>query len=339
MDALCITAPFTTERRDLPQPEPGPGEVLLRTAFVGCCGSDLNTFRGRNPMVSYPCIPGHEVSGTIERLGPGVTGLALGTRALVVPYANCGTCTACLADRPNCCQFNQTMGVQRAGAMTAWLSVPVGKLITSTTLDLRVLALVEPLTVGFHAVARARVQAGETVAVIGCGMIGLGAVAGAAQRGARVIAVDVDERKAEVACAVGAERFVPGGDGLAERLRAATAGAGPLVIIEAVGLPATFQAAVAAVAFAGRIAAIGYAKEATALETKYIVQKELDILGSRNALAADFHAVIAMLEAGTCPVERLITREVPLAEAGAALAQWHADPGQVTKILVQVGAA
>ena len=338
MKALCITAPQATDYRELPRPVPGPGEVLLRVRYVGYCGSDLTTYRGLNPLVSYPRIPGHEVSGTIEALGPGVDTVALGSAALVVPYTSCGACTACRAGRPNCCRGNQTLGVQREGALTEFIAVPATKLLSSPRLGLRELALVEPLTIGFHAVDRGRVATGDTVAVFGCGMIGLGAIAGAAARGARVIAIDIDAAKLDVARAVGATAVVDGRDDLHGQLAALTAGDGPTVMIEAAGSPATFRACVEEVAFAGRVVYIGYAKQPVAYETKHFVQKELDILGSRNATPADFRAVIALLEGGTFPVERVVSREVPFAAAAAALAEWDRDPGAVTKILIDLAA-
>ena len=119
-----------------------------------------------------------------------------------------------------------------------------------------------------------------------------------------------------------------------ERLQQLTNGDGPGVIIEAVGLPQTFRAAVEEVSFAGRVVYIGYAKKPVEYETKYFVQKELDILGSRNATPADFQNVIRLLENGTFPVAELITRTVPLAEAGAALQAWSENPAAVTKIQV-----
>ena len=336
MKALFITAPGATETRDIPQPTPGSDEVLLRVRRVGFCGSDLNTFRGKNPMVTLPRIPGHEVAATIERVGSNVpTTFAPGMQATVSPYTSCGTCPSCKRQRHNACQFNQTMGVQRDGALTEYIVVPWVKLYPSSTLTLRNLALVEPLTVGFHAVDRGRVSREDTVAVLGCGVIGLGAIASVACRGAQVIAVDIDDRKLDTARRAGARHVVNSAKGnLHERLQAIAPG-GPDVVIEAIGLPQTFRSAVEEVAFTGRVVYIGYAKEPVSYETKLFVQKELDILGSRNA-QGDFAEVITMLESGTFPANEVVTHNVSFAEAGNALAEWDRDTNAVTKILVDL---
>ena len=337
MKALQISAPAEISLIDLPVPEPASGEVRIKLRRAGYCGTDLSTFRGANPLVTYPRVPGHELSGMIDAIGPGtLDSPAPGTAVLILPYTSCGACSACRQNRPNCCRHNQTLGVQREGGMAEYLCVPVEKVLTAAGLDFAELALVEPLTVGFHAVARGRVTASDTVAVLGCGAIGLGVVAGAAARGARVIAVDLDSKKLAVARAAGAvETIDTSHERLAERLRALTGDHGPEVIVEAIGLPQTFRAAVEEVGFAGRVVYIGYAKSPVEYETKLFVQKELDVLGSRNALREDFAAVIAHLTAKRFPVAATITRVVSLDDAPDAMRAWAAQPSAFTKIQIE----
>ena len=338
MKALFITAPKACEFREIECREPGPGEVRLRVAFVGLCGSDLNTYRGLNPLVSYPRIPGHELSGTIEALGSNVSPeLVPGVTVLAVPYTSCGRCAACLRERPNACQHNQTLGVQRDGALTHAIVLPTPKLIVPHRLSARLAPLVEPLAVGWHAARRGRVAAADTVAVFGCGLVGLGAIAGASAAGGRVIAIDVADSKLALARAAGATATIHSGrEALHERLQELTNGLGPDVLIEAIGLPQTFQACVAEAAFTGRVVYVGYAKHPVEYESRLFVQKELDIMGSRNATPADFAAVLHHLEQSAFPAEEVITRTVPFAQAAEALGQWDANPGSVTKILVDV---
>lgn len=340
MQTFVITEPGRCGYGRKEAPRPAAGEVLLRVNVVGFCGSDLTTFRGLNPMVSYPRVPGHEIGATIAELGAGVSGeWQVGQTVTCSPYTSCGRCSACGQGRYNCCRANETFGVQRDGAMTEYVVVPEGKLFAAAGLGLAELAMVEPLTVGFHAVDRARVQAGETVLVFGCGAVGLGAIAGASARGARVLAVDVDAGKLALGQACGAALGVnSAAEDLAARVAALTDGEGPEVVIEAVGLPATYRQAVELACFAGRVVYIGYAKAPVTYETKLFVQKELDIMGSRNATPADFRAVIGHLQAGRFPMQQALTRTVPLAEAGAALAAWSADPAAVTKIQVRIDA-
>lgn len=318
---------------------PAPGEVLLRIRRLGFCGSDLATFCGGNPLVTYPRIPGHEIAAVIEAVTPDVPAeFAVGQAVTVMPYTTCGKCSSCRQKHFNACRHNQTLGVQQDGAFTDLIVAEWEKLVPSAGLGLRELALVEPLAVGFHAVARGRVVASDSVLVFGCGMIGLGAISAAGlHRGANVIAVDVEDSKLTVAKKAGASHVINSRtENLHERLLALTGGHGPDVAIEAVGNPATFVAAVAEVCFAGRVVYIGYAKAPVSYETKYFVMKELDILGSRNSTPEDFRDVVAMLISGRCPIEDTVTRTVPFAEAGQALADWSANPGAITKIHVEV---
>ena len=337
MKALTIKEPGDVQIIEVPEPAaPAEDEVLLRIKQVGYCGTDLTSYRGLNPLVTYPRIPGHEIGATIEQVGPGVSAeWEAGMDVLVSPYSNCGECTACRSGRYNTCRYNQTLGVQRDGAMTEMVVVPCSKLFRAEGLSIPEMALVEPLTVGFHAVARGEVSAEDTVLVFGCGAIGLGVIAGASARNARVVAVDIDDEKLVLAARCGATDGINSlREPLSERLGAITAGEGPEVAIEAVGSPATFKACVEEVCFAGRIVYIGYAKTPVEYETKYFVMKELDIRGSRNAAAEDFLAVIAHLESGVLPTDSLITKTVPLAEAPAALEEWNQHPGAITRIHV-----
>ncbi len=338
MKALQVQGPGEVKVVEVPAPVPRPGEALLRVRMVGMCGSDLNTFRGKNPLVSYPRVLGHEIAATVEAAPfNGQLNFAVGHNVTVSPYTSCGQCASCRKGRHNACQFNQTFGVQRDGALAEFITVPAEKVYRADTLPLEQLALVEPLTVGFHAAARGRVSARETVAVFGCGGVGLGVISGSARRGAQVIGIDVDDAKLSLAQAAGASFAIHSGrEPLHARLLELTNGQGPDVVIEAIGLPVTFRAAVEEVSFAGRVVYIGYAKEPVSYETRLFVQKELDILGSRNATEDDFRAVIAMLQAGGFPASRAISKVVPLAEAGATLAQWSEDPTKFTKILVSI---
>ncbi len=314
--------------------EPREGEVLLRVELVGLCGTDLSTFRGGNAMVTFPRIPGHEVAATVVK---GTTDLPVGTKVTVSPYTSCGSCASCRRGRNNACQRNQTMGVQRDGAMQQYISVPPERIYTAK-LSLKQLCLVEPLTVGAHAAARGRVNADDIVGVFGCGGIGLGAIAAAAFRGATTIAIDMDDQKLAVAELAGAAHLIHSGrEDLHARLQEITDGHGPDVMIEAIGLPATFRAAVEEVAFTGRVVYIGYAKEAVSYETRLFVQKELDILGSRNALPDDFRQVIQMLEARRFPVDETVSAIIAPEEAATMLEEWSAHPQRYTKIMVRFG--
>ncbi|CAM3576853.1 zinc-binding alcohol dehydrogenase family protein [Sphingobacterium prati] len=337
MKAIQIIDQGIVQLIDLPLPQLERGQVLLRVHYVGFCGSDLNTFKGLNPLALMPVIPGHEIGAVIADVGADVpSNFIPGMSVTVNPYTNCGQCAACENGRPYACEFNQTLGVQRNGAMATYIAVPWEKIIGDAAISVRDFALVEPMSVGFHAVSRAAVTDSDRVLVFGCGMIGLGAIIRAVRRGATVIAVDVSDEKLRLAQKLGAQYTINSiTENLEERISAITDRRGADVVIEAVGRSETYTASISAVAFTGRVVYIGYAKEKIPFDTQFFVKKELDIRGSRNATPADFKAVITYLKTGDCPIDDFITAVIPPEEAQSALEHWSKNPGDVFRILVQ----
>lgn len=336
MKAIQISEPGRIAVVDIEHPVIAADEVMVKIHFVAFCGSDLNTYLGKNPMVKLPVIPGHEIGATIAAVGEAVPAhLKPGMPCTVNPYTACGKCPSCRNGRPNACQFNQTFGVQRHGAMCEYIRVPWTKVLADEAISPRDFTLVEPMSVGFHAVARAEVTDLDTVMVIGCGMIGVGAVVRAALRGARVIAVDMDDNKLALAKQLGAWATINSKtEAISEKLITLTGGFGPDVVVEAVGAPVTYQMAINEVAFTGRVVCIGYAKTAIEFETKYFVQKEMDVRGSRNAMPEDFRAVMEYMKRGNCPVESLISGIYSADDAQAAMQQWAANPAIVFRMFI-----
>jgi 2-desacetyl-2-hydroxyethyl bacteriochlorophyllide A dehydrogenase len=336
MKALVLEKPGLASIQTIDEPTPVDGDIFLKVRMVGLCGTDLNSFRATNPLVSFPRIPGHEVCATVVK-GDGLdTVLAVGTDVALCPYKSCGNCAPCLRGRPNACQYNETLGVQTDGAMTEFMVMPRDKLYPAK-LTAKELCLVEPLAVAFHAVARGRVSANDTVAIFGCGGVGLGVVAAASFRGARTICVDLSDEKLELARLAGGTHTINSmREPLQDRLLHITEGRGPDVVIEAVGSPATFLSAVEVVSFGGRVVYLGYAKEPVSYETRLFVQKELDVMGSRNAQPEDFHEAIKLLEAQLFPVDPAVSLIVPLEEAINALRSWSENPSRFKKILVSL---
>lgn len=328
MKAVRITNPGEVEVCTVEEPPMGPEEVRVRVKTLGLCGTDLSTYRGINPLVSYPRIPGHEIAAEIVDAGPNVPkDFEIGSRVTVTPYTTCGTCSSCLAGRVNCCESNQTLGVQRDGAATELLTVHHSKVLVCRSLSFDQIALVEPLSVGWHATTRAELTPRDTVVVFGCGVIGLGVITASAFREARVIAVDIDDKKLERAGVLGAAFTINSNrENLRDNISEITSGHGPSVVVEAVGLPDTFREAVELVSFAGRVVYVEYT-------TSTFILKELDIRGSRNALKEDFQSVISMLESGRVHIETLVTHRYHLFRIGDALLFWEKNPLKVTKIL------
>jgi threonine dehydrogenase-like Zn-dependent dehydrogenase len=335
MKAISLPAPGEVKIVDIPEPKLGPEDVLVEVHYVGLCGSDLGMYQGTFAIGSYPRIPGHEVSGIIVARGEDVPeSIGKGDRVTLFPYSECGICPACRIGRPNCCQFNQTLGLQRDGAMSSKFAIHYTRISASKVLTLEELVLVEPLSVGYHAANRGRITEMDTI-FIGCGTIGMGVIAAAVRKGAAVLASDIDGAKLAEAVKFGAQYTINSAqEDVLDVVGELTGQEGVGVAIEAVGLPETFRLAVEAVAFAGRVVYVGYAKKETCYDTTHFVRKELDILGSRNALRV-FPSVIKMLEMRQQPSADLITRIYPFEEAAQAFRDWDASPGKFTKILIQ----
>lgn len=336
MKALQIPSLKKIQVVDIPMPVAAPGEVLLKLKYVGFCGSDLNTFLGRNAMAKPEVIPGHEIGAVIEAVGEDCPPeLKVGQTVTVNPYTNCGHCASCRNGRYNACQNNETLGVQRDGAMREYIALPWQKIIPIKNISMRDAALIEPMSVGFHAVSRGQVTDIDTVLVMGCGMVGLGAIIRSVQRGATVIAVDLSQEKLDLAIKAGATYGINSTkENILEKVMEYTDGMGADVVIEAVGSPITYVSAIDAVSFTGRVVCIGYAKSDVSFQTKYFVQKELDIRGSRNATPDDFRAVLHYMQQSRMEMDPFVSGVIRPEEAQGAMEAWAADPGQVFRILV-----
>lgn len=339
MKTLVIDRINHAEFREIETNLPADGEVLVDVRHVGLCGSDLNTFTGLNPLVELPRIPGHEIGGVIAAQGEGVDPqFAIGKRVIIIPYTTCGSCSSCRKGRVNACRYNRTLGVQQDGGLRDQIVVRADRLILNETLAPEHLALVEPLSVGFHAVGRGRVDAKDTVLVLGGGMIGVGAILGAKARGAEVIVSEVAQSKRDILLSLGVKAVInPVHSNLIEEVDRLTNGDGVDVVIEAVGLPETFRDAITIAPFAGRVVYIGYAKTEVSYDTKLFNLKELDIMGSRNATRNDFETVVDFLTDNASSASRLISKVFSWDEADAAFDYWISHRDQTFKVMIDLG--
>jgi threonine dehydrogenase-like Zn-dependent dehydrogenase len=339
MKAFAITDNKTVQAIEIEEPVLNSNEVMLEVYYIGLCGSDLSSYRGQMPLVKLPRIPGHEISGIIIDKGNQVpASFKIGDKATVSPYTNCGICPACRAGRINTCEFNQTLGVQREGALTTKIKVPYDKVFTNENLTLQELVLVEPMSVGYHAANRGEVRETDTVLLIGCGTIGMGALCAAVRKGATVIALDIDDSKLEMAKTFGATYGINSKkENALARIMELTNNEGVSAVIEAAGNPATFVLALEAVCFAGRVISIGYSKEEVKFNSQLIVRKELNIFGSRNALRV-FPSVIQMFEHREKQYPNLITKIFPFDQVPEAFKFWDENTGIVSKILIDMKA-
>lgn len=199
MKSLVCTTPGSFEWQEQGQapPVPAAGEVVVKVAAVGVCGTDYHAFRGKQPYFEYPRILGHEIAGVIADAGSGggSPGLQQGDAVAVMPYMECGACAACLRGRPNACERLQVLGVHIDGAMRPYITVPASHAVPAAGLSLSEIAIIEPLSIGLHAVNRAQAGPGQVVLVIGAGPIGLAAMKFAKLAGAKVIALDTNQER------------------------------------------------------------------------------------------------------------------------------------------------
>lgn len=337
MRALVIQAPGTVVFQQQPIPVPKPGEALLKLLYGGICGSDLGSYRGAFAYFDYPRIPGHEFSAEIMEVGENSYGLKKGMIVTCNPYFNCGSCYSCQRGLVNCCQDNQTMGCQRDGAFSQYITMPVDRIYDGKGLSPQTLALIEPFCISYHGVQQAVVQPGDRVLILGAGTIGVLAAVAAKSKGARVWIADVAEKKLTYALEhFGLEGAVLNDDPehFTRQVQAITGGCGFDVTIEAVGLPSTFQNCIDAAAFGGRVVLIGIGKKNLDFQFTAIQKKELRISGSRNALKQDFLELIDLVKSGGMDIDSIVTDVYPFSHAPKAFADFSANAGQMLKVLL-----
>lgn len=309
-------------RREAPVPTPGEGEVLLRTRACGLCGTDLKIAAGKIPTATAPLIMGHEPIGEIVELGPGVEGFSRGQRALVWIYVTCGTCRFCRMGRPTLCPHVRRVGFERPGGFAEFVAVPAANLVKvpDTLDDPEAAVLGCAVSTVYRALrTRARVQPGETVMIMGVGGLGIHAVQVAKLSGAVVIAVDLDERRLELARKYGAdEAQLFSGDALAENVRRLTAGAGVNVVLETVGLPETARACLGSLEPGGRMVMVGYnPSDPFPVESGQLVLGELEIAGSRAMTKQDLSEVVDLAAGGR--IKPIVSARYPLGDVNLAL--------------------
>jgi 2-desacetyl-2-hydroxyethyl bacteriochlorophyllide A dehydrogenase len=319
-----------------PPGPPGPDEALVRVRRVGVCGTDFHAFKGDQPFFTYPRILGHELAAELIE-APNVAGLKTGDRCAVEPYMECGQCVACRRGRTNCCAKLEVLGIHVDGGMREIIKVPARKLHRSGSLSFEQLALVETLSIGAHAVGRAGLEPGETVLVVGAGPIGLAVIQSAQPLGVRLLATDVNEARLEFCRRqMGVEHTFLTGASAEEALREATDGEMPTVVFEATGNPGSMERSFGFVASGGKLVLVGLCQSNIAFSDPEFHRREMTLLSSRNARAADFQSVLSAVEAGTLDTRPWVTHRASLADVAAALPSWSDPRAGVLKAMVEV---
>lgn len=339
MRAVVTVEPHRMEVQDVPPPPtPGPGEALVRVEAVGLCGSDLHLFSGEHPYSHFPNRQGHEFSGIVEAFGQDPPGrLRVGERVAVEPLRACGTCFPCRRGRANCCVRIEVLGAQVPGALVDRIVVPTATLHPVGDLSAEQAALVEPISIGYWAVVRGDVMAGDTVVVFGAGPIGQAILLASVDRGARVLVADRIQSRLELARTLGAERVVDvGRDRIADDVGEWTGGDGPAVVFEATGVPAVIRSAIDLVAPSGRVVIVGLSQQDVSLPVVEFTRKELTVLGSRNS-SGIFPQAVDLVRRQRDRASLLITHRFPVERAAEAMVFALEHPAEAEKVMVMFG--
>jgi (R,R)-butanediol dehydrogenase / meso-butanediol dehydrogenase / diacetyl reductase len=299
---------------------PAAGEVTIRVAYNGICGTDLHIVQGHmDTRVAMPAVIGHEMSGVISALGPDVDSLTLGQPVTVMPLRWCGECASCLAGHQHICQQLDFVGIDSPGALQQQWTVPASLVIPLPEgVSLEHAALVEPLAVAVHDVRRSRLAQGESAVVIGGGPIGQLIAIVARATGAEVILAEPDRDRRAFAADQGAMVVDPIGGDLAGVVEERTSGAGADVVFEVAGTRGTALDATRHARTRGRVVFVAIHPEPVPVDLHRIFWRELEVLGARVYEREDFERAVELLASGAVPAEALITRVVPLDETAEA---------------------
>jgi 2-desacetyl-2-hydroxyethyl bacteriochlorophyllide A dehydrogenase len=312
------------------------GSALVRVRRTGICGTDWHAFHGRQPFFTYPRVLGHELGVEVERVNDPASDLKPGDRCSVEPYLNCGTCVACRRGKTNCCTSLNVIGVHSDGGMCERLILPARKLHRSAKLSLDQLALVETLAIGCHAVARAQIERGENVLIIGAGPIGLSVIPFVRAAGAEPIVADVSEsRLAFCRNHMNVRHTVDARSDLKQQVPALLGGELPTAVFDATGNARSMAGTFDLIAHGGRIVFVGLFQGDVTFNDPNFHRREISLLASRNAVSADFEHIIRLIEAGQVDTTPWITHRTPAAGLLDVLPSWLAPDANVIKAMIE----
>ncbi|MBN2127955.1 MAG: galactitol-1-phosphate 5-dehydrogenase [Sedimentisphaerales bacterium] len=342
MKALLYTEPYTLEYTDVPDPEIGADDVLVRVKACGICGSDVQGHTGKTGRRLPPLIMGHEAAGTVEAVGASVTGFAPGDRICFDSTVYCNQCPACKQGLFNRCVTRQVLGVsvpefKRHGAFAEFVAVPhwiCAKL--PDNMSFVQASLLEPASIGTHAANRPVISETDTVVVIGAGTIGLFILQAARLRGARTtIACDINDFRLDLAKQVGVDDCInPSQVDVKQAILARTDGRGADVTCEAVGFAETFRQAISLTRTGGTVVAVGNLQKETEFNLQELVSRELTFRGS-YASAGEFRQCIDLIATGRINVGPLVSDVLPLKDGAAGFERLLKAEENLLKIVLQ----
>lgn len=336
MYAIKYDGPRKVQCVEIDKPQAGENEALIKVRSAGICGSDIGAFRGTNGLVTYPRIIGHEVAGEILSIPEhNKKGLKAGDHVIVDPYLYCGSCYPCSIGRTNCCTDLKVLGVHAEGGMSEYFVHPADmlwKLPKDMPWELAPIA--EPLTIALHGIHRGGLKAGEHVAIIGEGPIGILAAVAAIAYGAHPIMIDLVDERLEAARKLGVRYTVNSGrEDTAAKVSEYTGGRMAELVMECSGANPAVRSALDLVSNAGRITLTGWPKKETPLPTDVITKKEVDIRGARTS-ANEFEEAIDLIHTGKVDARKILTKVVTIKEAPGTIIDIEKNPGDYMKVNV-----
>ncbi len=333
----CGNKTFSVEKKTTPNPE--AGQVQVDVAYCGLCGTDIHIFHGNmDGRTGDHRIIGHEMSGTISKVGDGVDGIQVGQNVVVRPLDHCGECPTCQRGYEHICQNLKFIGIDTDGALQEKWNVPAHTIhIVPDGLSLQHAALAEPLAVACHDVKRARVSSGNDVLVIGGGPIGMLIGMVARQAGGKVVISEINETRLQIAQELGFETVNPKNVNVAESLMKATGTKGMDVVFEVSGTQPGVDLMSAAAAPRARICLVAIHSSKPNVDLFQFFWKELELLGARVYEPEDYDQALKLLANGDIEADTIITDLRDLDEVGDVLADLTSNP-KMLKTLIRVGA-
>jgi 2-desacetyl-2-hydroxyethyl bacteriochlorophyllide A dehydrogenase len=318
---------------------PDPGQVQVRIAYVGICGTDLHIYHGRmDQRVSPTQIMGHEISGTVAALGEGVDHLRLGQKVTVMPLDPCGTCPACLAGHSHICLNLKFLGIDTPGGFQSYWNVPAHTVLAlPETMSLERAALIEPLAVACHDVRLGAVQQDEKVVVLGGGPIGTLVGLVAQSEGGQVLVSEINPERVRIGTGLGLEVVNPQEVDLVSLVEARSGGAGADVVFEVTSSSAGAAMMTKLPRTRGRIVVVAIFGNPVEVDLHRILWRELHMRGARVYQRQDFERAIQLAASDALPLDQLISAKYPLAGLKSAL-DLLAQGGDVMKVLIDVAA-
>ncbi|KAB8130776.1 zinc-binding alcohol dehydrogenase family protein [Gracilibacillus oryzae] len=337
MQMIVCEEPGSLTKKNTEAPVANSGEAIIRIKRIGICGTDIHAFKGNQPFFHYPRVLGHELAGIIDWIEESTSSIKKGDQVTIIPYLECGKCAACKSGKTNCCTQMKVLGVHLDGGMCEQLAVPVDHLIKTNGLSLDETAVIEPLSIGAHAIRRSGIQKGDHVLVIGSGPIGLGVMLFAKQEGATVIAMDIDQKRLTFCREwAGVDNIVNALESPEQSIREITNGDMPAIVFDATGNRQSMNQAFHYPAHGGKLVYVGLVKDDITFFDPDFHAKELTLLASRNATKKDFEYVLRFIQNGNLAVKDYITNRTTFDHVINTFDKWIQPDAGIIKAMVEL---